>query len=241
MHTTLQRGITSLTLLAALSLSATRVGQPAESPPALTAAAPVAPVASITGTTVVLIDITGSAGDAIRLESSPEEALTHCTRRKLADRDVLEFYWPGHPAVEFIVFASSGASSEVARYRVPADGVPVPDPPIPPVPPNPDPPIPDPPLPTTEVVIVRETSTTTPEQAAVILDRTWEQLAREAGVTVQRLDRDQLPARLLPLKDKAKDGPVVCFICEDVAKAVVVPLPDSAEALTEIVREKVKP
>jgi len=94
------------------------------------------PVAKITGTSVVVIDITESQGDAVRLVSVPAEALNHCSGRTLDGRSVLEFYWPGHPRVTFLVFASVGAQDTVARYVVPADGEPAPDPTPDPLPPG---------------------------------------------------------------------------------------------------------
>lgn len=217
-------------------------GQPAANPPALTAAAPVAPVAKITGTTVVLLDISGSTGDVVRLESVPVEALNHCTKRMLGGREVLEFYWPGHPRTEFLVFASSGASSECARFIVPADGVPGPDPPVPPVPPNP-PPGPDPPLPTTitDVIIVSQTEDRTPAQATVILSTEWRKHLDDVEIPFQCLDQDQLPQQYQPLAAKAAGKATVFFIGDaGVEEAAAVPLPVSATALQNLIQERVK-
>jgi hypothetical protein len=202
----------------------------------------VPPVARISGTTVVLLDIGDSTGDVIRVETSPEAALSHCTKRMLAGREVLEFYWPGHPRVEFLVFASSGASSECARFIVPADGAPVPDPPF--VDPAPTPTI------VTEVVVVRETKVppNNPEaakratqQAAVILATAWREHLKAAEIPFLVLDDDQLPQRLQPLKAKAAGSSVVFFLGEGgVDAATMLPLPIVAEEMLKLVKGKIK-
>ena len=139
--------------------------------------------------------------------------------------------WPGHP--EVVVFLL-GDGVILDTYVIPAVG-PVPDPP--PFPP--DPPPPDPPLQVTEVVIVRETKTVTPEQAEIILDRSWEKLLTDKGIAVHRLDPDQLEARFQPLAERAAGNPVVFFVgSSGVDTAVMVALPDSIKGLTELVKEK---
>ena len=228
-----------------LAISSASNGQPGASPPALTSPAAVTPVAKITGTTVVLLDISGSKGDVIRLSSAPVEALAHCTKRQLGGREVLEFYWPGHPRIEFIVFTSSGASSTEAHYIIPADG-PVVDPT--PVPAPPVPPIPAPPLQVTEVVILRqelakdatdEQKLLAASQAAIVLSTAWREAATAAGVAASVRDADQLEAKYASLKPLYVDGPVVVFVGE--GEPVSVPLPDSIEGLTQLVEEKVNP
>jgi len=88
---------------------------------------------------------------------------------------------------------------------------------------------------------VSETSARTPAQAAVILSTEWRQAAREAGLTPEVRDPDQLEAHLQPLATKADGKAVVCFLDERGAEhAVCLPLPSSAAALQKLIKERVK-
>ena len=144
--------------------------------------------------------------------------------------------WPNHP--EVVVFLI-GDGVFLDTYVIPAVGPdPGPTPGPDPVPPIPDPP----PLPValTEVVIVRQTETTSTEQVKVILSTEWRKVLDDAEIPFQVLDQDQLPERLKPLAARAANNPVVFLIAGDVAEAVMVPLPDSIEGLTQLVKEKTK-
>ena len=135
--------------------------------------------------------------------------------------------WDKHPEVVVLLL---GDREVLDRYVIPADGGPAPpDPPVPPIVDPPEPPIP------TEIVVVFESKRRTPEQAAVMLDRKWEKYLVAKGIAVQRLDRDQLPQRLRHLK--ADSGPVVYFL-DGSGEGESVPLPDSIEGLSTLVKEK---
>lgn len=134
------------------------------------------PVAKITSTSIVLIDISGSRGNVVELITSPEEALKHCQRRQFNGKDVLELYWPGHPKIEFIVFAATGAQKSISRYVIPADGK-SPQPPPPPPPPFP-------PLPPTNVMLIEKVEQITADVEAETHDEVadiFTSLASEIG------------------------------------------------------------
>jgi len=194
------------------------------------------PVAKITVSTAVVLHSTGSVG-TLAWRAEPPEALRYCVPAT-GEPDALLFYWPGHPKVAFTLISAAGSPPVIVttRYEIAADGEPQPDP-FPP----PDPP---PPVKVTAVVIIYETATRTPAQAAVMLDRGWKDAleARDPPVEILVRDRDQLPQRLQPLKAKADKGPVVCFVDEsgdDVSTAVCLPMPETIEGLNRLLKDKV--
>ncbi len=203
------------------------------------------PVARITASTAVVLRSTGSQG-TLKWITTPKAAAEHLTKIQTGSGEQgVMFSWPGHPEVEVILIATDGVIIVETRYIIPVDGGPGPDP-TPPIPGPDPPPEPDPPIVSiTEVVIVFESDAKlpggrTPAQAVVMMDKGWEKYLDAQGVDARRLDRNQLPARLQPLADKAAAGPVVCFIGSGGADALCVPLPDSIEGLAKLVKEKVQ-
>ncbi len=206
------------------------------------------PVARITASTAVVLRSTGSQGTLTWI-TVPEAASEHLTKIQMGsgERGVM-FSWPGHPEVTVILIATDGLTTTTKQFTIPADGGPAPDP-FPQPEPQPQPePSPTPAI--EEVVIIRETAMRIPgdaeeakrkaKQAAIILDKGWRKILsdRNPPVEIQVLDRDRLPARLQSLKEKASDGPIVCFLATGGDVSEVVPLPDSIEGLSNLVKEK---
>lgn len=201
------------------------------------------PVARITASTAVVLRSTGSQG-TLKWITTPKAAADHLTKiRTDSGEQGVMFSWPGHPEVEVILIATDGVIIVETRYIIPADGEEIDED---------EEDSDDDPFPTQieEVVIIRETAMRRPgdaeeaklkaKQAAIILDKGWRKILteREPPVEIQVLDRDQLPGRLQPLKEKAADGPIVVFLAVGGDVSEVVPLPDSIEGMGKLVKEK---
>jgi len=257
-------------LVLSVSIAATSVGQTGPAPPHISpAATPLtpaniaapslhtagAPVAIITGGSAVVLRSTGSSG-TLAWRTEPPEAIKYCQPIQILGEPALLFVWPGHPQVAVLLIATNGAVITTDRFVIPADGViPIVDPTPPivdPVPPivDPVPPIVDPPLPAiTEVLLLFESDVPDDQeavrlaakQAKVRLDRSWEKLLRDKGISVLRQDKDRLEAKYQPLVENLK-GPLPRVLFLDADGGVVADEPQAAtvEGLTQLVKEKTK-
>jgi len=101
----------------------------------------------------------------------------------------------------------------------------------------PDPPIPPVPTPTPEpgegltVVIVEESSLTTPAQEAV-LTGPWRAWCRENGYRVRRIEKDSTAVDAQPFIKNASDLPYVFFVSDSGDRYESCPLPSAADMLT---------